>query len=234
MKQTMKNLCCLISAIALLCCIIAAPIVWFAISDRHLYAANHPLSKVDFSLSSEISDIPLVYRIHKLLGSYYGEEQGNDSNGVLLEAIVLQAEDESDKIEKCEAETETEFAKLTQYENLNHILTMFIEPKNIKCTIKQSYGEYDIIQIYDGQLQVQYDYDVESEKILRLSFPKTEEKQLNAELKKKVMKEFITYLNLDILEDWYENGDSMISNKAHLSLSFQENEEQWVLGFSIV
>lgn len=235
MKSTAKNLCWLIPAIILLSCIIISPVVWVTISDRHLYADSHPLSKVDFSLSSEISDIPLIYRIHKLLGSYYGENQDTDTGE--SESIVLMAEEQVDVA--VSFVTATEFEELTQYENLNRILKTIIGDNEIQCTVVHSSDDQDsnmtnVVLLYNKKIEVQYIYDMESEKILRLSLPRAEGEQLNAEVKKKAMEEFIAYLNLDILEDWYHNGESMISNKAHLALSFQETEEQWILGFSII
>lgn len=241
MKSTVKKLCCLIPALILLICIISAPALWFTISDRHLYAENHSLSKVDFSLSSEISDIPLVYRIHKLLDSYYSEEQqviANAEAEAKLE-ITLASNDGSDTEEKSYSTEPSGWKELTQYENLNRIIEMSIGESNLQCVIESSYDEDDDSMVnvmlgFENELEIQYVYDTESQKILRLSLPKIAGKQPDAEEKQKAMEEFITYLNLDILEDWYDNGDSIISNKAHLSLSFQENEEQWNLGFSIV
>lgn len=239
MKFTVKKLCCLIPALSLLICIIIMPALWFTISDRHLYADNHPLSKVDFSLSSEISNIPLVYRIHKLLGSYYSEEEQVVADAEAELEITLTSNEGNDTEEKSYTTEPPEWKELTQYENLNRIIEMMFGEGKVQCVLQSSYdtddaGMVDVRLVFENEWEAQYIYDTESQKILRLSLPKIAGKQLDTEGKKKAMEEFIAYLNLDILEDWYDNGDSMISNKAHVSLSFQENEKQWILGFSIV
>lgn len=246
MKHIVKQVCFFMVTVMLLVFIISIPGICFMMDDKKLYADSHTLSKVDFSLSSEIRDIPLVYRIHELLDSYYGEEystlsfEANAESELLQEEVTIELQEGSQIAQKySQIDGEMEFDKLTQYESLNRIFKVPTEQKNVNHTLAKRYEEYDenmmeVTVIYDDNWNLQYIYDTECEKILRITLSHVEGKKLNSEWKRKAMGEFITYLNLDILEDWYDNGDCIISNKAHLSLSFEENEEEWTLGFKIV
>ena len=204
------------------------PIVIFIISlslpyllnekDKKDLLTTHPIESMIFKLDSEAKDISLVQKIHKKY-----DRKGTD---IVSEMYVNANTDE----------------KIELFEQLEELID-----RNILIGNKKNFLKYignvrdfeDIIVSFDNVQDIKEYilningqkitclWDVETSKILSIEINGDGDLTIDKD-KEETLKEFISYLNLDVLEDWNMNGNSIQSNKACLLAKSEELEDSEV------
>lgn len=225
-----------ISGVFLVCiiAIILAPANYFKIMDKVTYNRKRPMKNIVYSLDSDVKDVAMVQRIHTILNSYY-----------LKSVNVVVCE----QINEYEMETmTTEFSisrkmknaidKLKKVEGLNTYLTTLYSNITFSGQFASMLVTDNSEEVADYIFQIDSEkfvltYDEKSNRIIKLGIYGGKKKRLTKEEKRKLQQSFLEYCNLTIVDDWYFNGENMISEKAHLKLVITNEEQGWNLHFEL-
>lgn len=211
------------------------PLEYFRRQDNELIENSHSLGKVSFELDSDVEDIVLLQRIHNVIGSYYsdGELQipyhtlllGDDNGDVYITI------DDSDDINKA---MQSVIGIPSVYELIDKILNVKILSKSIYSKVDDEVDEeYNLIDYSTDSGSVSLIFDRQTDKILQLTLNVNDAELLNGIDKKQLEMDWIEYLNLDIVGDWYYSDDKLISEKAHLELSCVQEDKDLSITFDV-
>lgn len=172
--------------------------------DKNSFLGTHDIQGMDFKLDSEAKDIPLVSRIYKI----------NDSvNDNITTEIEFESEGEEKKIildHLKELINREIIVQNTSGSNVdfNEKLGIKVKTSGIITSVKEF-----VIDI-EGQ-EVNFSWDTETGKVIAININEGGPLSINNDIEK-LYKNFLSYLNLDLLEDWEIKDDVAISNKAAL------------------
>lgn len=172
--------------------------------DKKTFFGTHDIQGMDFKLGSEAKDIPLVSRIYKI----------NDFvSGNITRQIEIGVQDEEKKVIQNELKELINREIIVKNTGTNNV--DFYEKAEVKVKtsgIITSIKEF-IIDI-EGQ-EVNFLRDTETGKVITININGTGPLSINNDIEK-LYKNFLLYLNLDLLEDWEIKDNVAISNKANL------------------
>lgn len=193
------------------------PLFYFRLWDNHMLGQRYPLSDKKVQLDSQLSDLIVLQKIHLYLEALYSEEI-TDSDTTLF--AWLSAEDEAsiNYAKAMQKELILLFEKLDTLLDIGSLLSQNI--LSSQSATGEETGMYSlsrkIPEQYEETLEVYYDAEVGKILSLRLTCPAA--KQLSGQELLELQNIFLEYLNLDLINDWYQENGSYVSNSAHLRL----------------
>jgi hypothetical protein len=162
----------------------------------------------------------------------YDEDIGA-KNSANTDDIYLVALDDVDKLDNVDSLSILKKSELIpsswlswyqqQIETMNNYIFIV---KNSKDKEEYYISEWDVRDCH-----IRLTYDVKSDLIIALSFEGKKLPQIEQE-EENMMKNFVEYHNLNVLEDWTYNGKRLVSDKAKLSVYY--NIEENKLSFGII
>ena len=215
--------------------IVVFPLVYFQVMDERKYNGRQPMREITYSLDSDVEDVAMVQRIHEYLNSFFISathitvfESVNEMQPFFL--------DMGDDVSKEMAGVIERLSKVEGLEEYFAPLAPYV----------QSFGQSEQV-IFEEELVAEitkYEYNWQSEKLSLLYDSKSnrvigveyhgeKKSELTKEKKQKLMEGFLEYCNLSIVDDWYFNGENMISGKAHLKLVMDSDKDGWELKFEL-
>lgn len=215
--------------------IVASPLIYFQVMDATRYNGSQPMREITYFLDSDVKNVAMVQRIHEYLNSFYLSashvtiiQSANEAQTFLV--------DVGDDISK---EMAGIIERLSQVEGLKEYLAPL-------APYIQSFGQSEQITFQEEPKEdiMEYEYhwqsemlsllyDSKSERVIKVKYQGEKKSELTKEKKQKLMGDFLEYCNLSIIDDWYFNGESMISEKAHLKLVMDSDKDGWELGFAL-
>lgn len=234
--KSYKNILLYTIYLFLIVVVVASPLLYFRVVDGIRYNKRQPMKKISYSLDSDVKNIAMVQRIHEYLNSYYlttsnvtvFEAAGDTTFQLYVTEMVGASEELYKNIER-----------LGQMEGLKDY---FLPLNSYFYSVIHSDGviyEEDTEELSDI---IQYEYDWKSEKlsmiydrksnrIIGVEYSGKKEVYFSKEEKRELLQSFLEYCNLSIVDDWYFNGESMISEKAHLKLVLDSEKGSFRLAF---
>lgn len=224
--------------VLLIVVVVASPLFYFHVIDGIRYNKRQPMKKISYSLDSDVKNVAMVQRIHEYLNSYYisasnvtiFEATGDTTFQLYVTeggAISKELAENIKRLEQLEGLKEY-FLPLEPYIHLTEQSEEVTYEEDTKTTT-------DIIQYeYDWKTEkISLLYDNKSNRAIGIEYRGKKETVFTKEKKHKLLQSFLEYCNLSIVDDWYFNGESMISEKAHLKLVMDSDKDGWKLGFAL-
>lgn len=220
--------------------ILLAPIIYFRLMDCWYYEKPQKMKQITFALSSDVENIKMVTRLHELLGSYYTDGELETFTEEEINVTIVEEGE-------VPVATSTDFAQIAILQKFCQEMKLFDELHMLDAfsqkNKKKENAGYTILLEQRGQLQkyryqskeneaVIY-YDKENSKVIKLEWKGEIPKQLDSEQVKQLQEDYIAYMHLDLVDDWYYNGQNMVSEKAHLAVTWKQNEKGLSLGYSV-
>lgn len=237
MKKIRYKLVCAIFLLVIVG-ILLSPVVYFQILDEVRYNRRQPMREITFSLDSDVEDVAMVQRIHEYLNSFYlssmhvtifsSEDEGQPPYSYNIESDGDISVEMAEVIERFQGVEELKeyFEPLVPYIEASRQTVRFILQEETTSEIMK----YE----YDWQAKkLSLLYDNKSKRVIGMEYHGKKKSELTKEMRQKILKVFLEYCNLSIIDDWYFNGESMISQKAHLRLYLENDKEGWELGFEL-
>ncbi len=220
MKRKITNFMIYIIVFVIILASFIIPNKLFEIQDNNFEMEIYSESDLkNYSISVEAEDIYLVKAIHNIESENYGVMiSSQDANGEIVATKVT----EQGNIGKIKSEFET----LEQY-NIIKKGDIFNSSKFSMKIVNKRYqrnvGNYLIHNIYLDVNNSNYQMDIEEQtgKIIKLVL---NEENLNDTIeKKKIMENYIQYLDLNIIDDWVYENNEMKSKKADIAVCLTRN-----------
>ena len=197
-----------------------------ASKEKAALYGTHPIAPVNYKIDSDANDLIMVKRIHEIYDYYrlQGENIFADTEEWKESFIYL---DDDYSMQEIEYVSELiHYGILVEQESEEENMESVIE----KVEIHQKYlGSKLLIQrITRKEQALQVWVDQASNKILCISL-QGDGPLVFAEPSQQ-LRNYSSYLNLDLLEDWTQTGELLHSKKACLYLRLEEMKDRWFLG----
>lgn len=234
--KSYKNILLYTVYLLLIVVVVASPLLYFRVVDGIRYNKRQPMKKISYSLDSDVKNIAMVQRIHEYLNSYYIAESNvtvfETEGDITFQLYVTEGagipEEMAGNIVKLERihGLKEYFAPLDSYVHLteqSERVTYEEEPHLTTDIIQYEY-------VWKSE-KLSMIYDSRSNRIIGIEYNGKKETSFTKEEKHKLLQSFLEYCNLSIVDDWYFNGESMISEKAHLKLVLDSEKGSFRLAF---
>jgi len=195
------------------------PEILFELKDYDIGVAVYDKAKEKGKIDVEANEIYLVKAIHDIESEYSTVAISNNSK-------VIEVMSNSEGFENIDKE----LLKLKEYNILSNLEVKKDEEYNIAVINKFYDGidnSYILNNIFLELNDYEYNLGIESKtgKILYIVLKK-DDLGIN---KKEIMENYIKYLDLYIIDDWNFEEGKLVSQKANLSVSLIEIEENYIL-----
>lgn len=208
-------------------------------AEKQIFSVQKPKSKIDV----QVEKIYLVKAIHDMNESYRNvkisekEPVYYEDNTAYVEAvpttIIAQGQDENvmDNLKN----------ELLKLENGNILRDLHLETDFAGFDIEMGdfiysnrENEYVIKQVYlkDEAYELKLEIEDKTGKILSVFFPK---EKLQADIdREEILKNYVQYLDLYIIDDWKFENNMLKSEKAQLVVGLIQNEDEYLLSIQTV
>lgn len=234
MNRKLVSTILIIVSMGAIACICMSPLVYFNRTDSKLFHDNHSVGKVSFVLDSDVDDIVMVKRIHSFIGSYYSDNLIEVPNHIFLisenelELCMTSANgDDMRKVIDSITKIPSVYKVVSKVMDFSQIYELFPHKET------DTYVELNRIEYRSTVGNVNLIFDSETEKILWLNINSKDPAAFKDVDKELLEKNWIEYLNLDIINDWYYSNDRLVSDKAHLALECYINDGMLTLEFQV-
>ncbi len=206
------------------------PEILIGIENKQIEKEVYEKEKNENSLDVEAEEIYLVKAIHSMESGNYmitlNSENMKNGKSVLIEVSKNTKND-----------VEEELLKLKQYNILGNFEYNDTEEMQIGIINKVYRSEEDQYQIDSfflkiGNNEYYIDREYKTGKILCVGFKKEDTSICSS--KEELMKNYIQYLNLYIIDDWKYEDDMCISQKANLVINLVEDQDMFILSIHTI
>lgn len=221
----MKNiLICLISAVIIILTFIT-PNILFKIEDMQSYRRVYSKTKIESKIDVQAQKIHLVKTIHSIEDGYLNLKV-NNMYGV---SKLIESEEMDALLTKC-------FLEIQSLKDNNVIQKTIINNsrkinryESQERVYNDAKKEYTITQIYlniENQERINIEIEGKTGKILLYS---SSIKEIEGIEEEKILKNYIEYLGLSIIDDWEYTNNMLVSEKAKLSAILAYYDEAFYL-----
>lgn len=181
-------------------------------------------------LDVEAEKIYLVKAIHSMESGNYMVTLNSENMKNGKSVVIEVSKDTKDDVEE-------ELLKLKEYNILGNFENNITGETQIGIINKLYRSEDDQYRIDSfflkmGEDEYYIDREYKTGKILCAGFKKEDTNSCSN--KEEIMKNYIQYLNLYIIDDWKYEDDMLISQKANLVVNLVENQEMFILSIHTI
>lgn len=241
-KKIIINASGIVVCVVAVACILYLPFLYLKWSNNRMFDKAYPMSKIDISLESDVADIEMVSRLHTIIGNYYEISSANDylmPEGGGYEDYSKYVDSSlyvSPIIEQINVMLKKPALKKVfgSYFNKKDITPLAVNVFYLKNSLTGVSDVCNIIYSYDGY-DINIIYDSRTDKVVELGINdyRNEKPKTTANLRRKAVKAMLEYLNLEIVGDFECSGTKYSSEKAHITMTCEDEYESLRMYVSI-
>lgn len=200
------------------------------IEENNIENEVYEKKKIDQKIDIQTEKIYLVKAIHDMESDDFKVQiSSSQKSWILVESPS--AEENEKKVDSIPNVSKKQLQKLKEFNILRNFNIDKDSKYNVKLISKTYQGEenYAIDNIFFTTTNELYNIEMEekTEKILFINFAK--EDIFDGSTKEEILINYVKYLDLYIIDDWYYENDVLKSDKAGLVVSLLENETRYIL-----
>lgn len=237
-KWKLRSYLSMAFAVLVIGVLVLLPLFYFKWTDQSLMSQTHKIGKMNYELSSDVKNIYMVQRLHNIINSLYSDNTEESQTIIIQEESAISGDynidlDEDFYQSEC---VDFQVQELRSYENIGQTLLEGFADINGQISdhndlLAQNKDSVIYYHFTSNNKKFSCKYDTASGKIIMMSISSNQVENISDEEKRKIYQEFLSYLNVTIVGDWYYSGERMISDKAHLALNLKEKNNIWSLEF---
>lgn len=219
MKIRIKNLAIWSSVFVAIFLSFALPNFWFQLEDSNMNQEMYKRARKETKIDVQAEKIYLVNAIHSIgLGYYNVETDQYKEYEITRQGVVEVAEVEKTRKENIIDELKNEVSQMEEYQILNHPFEEENTEYKSFAILRKEYNQYNVESIYAKSETCELHAEIEEKtgKIILIRFHQSN-MNLNHGIEE-IMRNYVKYLDLYIIDDWEMENGMLKSEKAQLAV----------------